>query len=199
MLISGNTQIALTSLLSDGGVTLTGDYQVVTCSDPDTCLPDVARGTSRDATEPYSGGGDPDVDTETNAEEYDTIVTTGGGTLAQFIASALGGAVGDGGGGGGCLIASAAYGTPLANELQTIRNMRDTYMLNTIVGTMLSDTYYRLSPKLNTTIQGSASLTGLVRTSISVFLFSIQHLLLLTLGVIAIAVVMRQRRRGSIL
>lgn len=48
--------------------------------------------------------------------------------------------------GGTCLIATAAYGTPMAQELNTIRSLRNTYLLNNAAGQFVSNVYYRLSP-----------------------------------------------------
>ncbi|MCH7908378.1 MAG: hypothetical protein IIB38_02035, partial [Candidatus Hydrogenedentes bacterium] len=56
------------------------------------------------------------------------------------------------GGGGGnpsagpCFIATAAYGTPLAEDIDALRALRDTYLLNTALGAAFVDTYYRSSP-----------------------------------------------------
>lgn len=59
-----------------------------------------------------------------------------------------GGSDGGGGGGGGCFIATAAYGTPMAMEIETLRDVRDAYLINTAIGAAFVDTYYRVSPPI---------------------------------------------------
>lgn len=51
-------------------------------------------------------------------------------------------------GGGACFIASAAYGTPLAQEIDVLRNFRDAFLLDNFAGSVLVDGYYRISPSL---------------------------------------------------
>lgn len=68
-----------------------------------------------------------------------------------------------GGGGGGCFIATAAYGTPLAEEVGVLRGVRDAYMLNNAFGTAFVDTYYRVSPPLADVVGESVVLRGIVR------------------------------------
>ena len=53
---------------------------------------------------------------------------------------------GGGGGGGGCFIATATYGTPMAQEIDALRDVRDAYLLNNVSGTAFVDAYYRFSP-----------------------------------------------------
>ena len=52
--------------------------------------------------------------------------------------------------GGGCLIATATYGSEMANEVQQLRELRDNQLLNTESGsafmTTFNDIYYSFSP-----------------------------------------------------
>ena len=50
-----------------------------------------------------------------------------------------------GGGSNPCLIATAAYGTPLAGQLDGLRAFRDNRLLGNPAGAALTDAYYRLS------------------------------------------------------
>jgi hypothetical protein len=48
----------------------------------------------------------------------------------------------------GCFIASATYGTPMAGEIQVLRNFRDITLEAHLVGRKLIRIYYRLSPRI---------------------------------------------------
>jgi hypothetical protein len=54
--------------------------------------------------------------------------------------------------GGGCLIATATYGSEMANEVQQLRELRDNQLLNTESGTAFmgtfNDIYYSFSPTI---------------------------------------------------
>jgi hypothetical protein len=54
--------------------------------------------------------------------------------------------------GGGCLIATATYGSEMANEVQQLRELRDNQLLQTESGTqfmgMFNDVYYSFSPTI---------------------------------------------------
>lgn len=66
-------------------------------------------------------------------------------------------------GSGGCLIATAAYGTPLAREIDVLRMKRDRRLLTNALGTAFVDTYYRMSPPVADRIASSAALKSLTR------------------------------------
>jgi hypothetical protein len=70
---------------------------------------------------------------------------------------------GGGGGGGGCFIATAAYGTPMAEDIQALREFRDRYLITNPVGEKLVSTYYRVSPPMADYIVEHPSLKPLVR------------------------------------
>ena len=82
---------------------------------------------------------------------------------AGITAALLVGGHDDGGGGGPCFIATAAYGTPLASDLDVLRGLRDHYLLTNGAGTALVDTYYRLSPPIADFIAVHPAAGALVR------------------------------------
>ncbi|MFP6584416.1 MAG: CFI-box-CTERM domain-containing protein, partial [Candidatus Hydrogenedentota bacterium] len=71
---------------------------------------------------------------------------------------------GGGGGGGGCLIATAAYGTPMAQEIDVLRTLRDEHLLDGALGMAFVDSYYRLSPGIADVIAEQSALRALTRT-----------------------------------
>jgi uncharacterized repeat protein (TIGR01451 family) len=68
--------------------------------------------------------------------------------------------------GGGCFIATAAYGTPMAEEVQILREFRDEYLLTNPVGKGLVGFYYRVSPPIAEFITEHPSLKPIVRAGL---------------------------------
>jgi len=56
--------------------------------------------------------------------------------------------VGSGGGGGGCFIATAAYGSHMAKEVNVLKKVRDEYFLTNELGRVFVSGYYKYSPSL---------------------------------------------------
>jgi len=66
----------------------------------------------------------------------------------------------------GCFIATAAYGTPMAEEIEILREFRDEYLLTNPVGKGLVDFYYRVSPPIAEFITEHPSLKPIVRAGL---------------------------------
>ena len=64
---------------------------------------------------------------------------------------------------GGCFIATAAYGTPTAEQLDVLREFRDVVLLKSTVGSQFVALYYQLSPPVADFIAGSSFLRTIVR------------------------------------
>jgi hypothetical protein len=67
---------------------------------------------------------------------------------------------------GGCFIATAAYGTAMAGEIEILRKFRDEYLLTNPVGQALVDFYYRVSPPIAEFITEHPSLKPIVRAGL---------------------------------
>jgi hypothetical protein len=65
--------------------------------------------------------------------------------------------------GGGCFIATAAYGTPTAKQLDVLRAFRDDVLLKSTVGSRLVNLYYRVSPPIANFISEHNFVRTLVR------------------------------------
>ncbi|MCJ7669274.1 MAG: hypothetical protein MUO61_02010 [Dehalococcoidia bacterium] len=113
-------------------------------------------------------------------------------------------------GAGLCFIATAAYGTPMAEEIQILREFRDEYLLTNAVGRALVDVYYRVSPPIAEFITEHPSLKPIVRagllpavamSTVAVNTTPVEKMVivgLLVLVAVALAIwATRRRSRGS--
>jgi uncharacterized repeat protein (TIGR02543 family) len=66
----------------------------------------------------------------------------------------------------GCFIATAAYGTPMAKEIEILREFRDKYLMTNPVGKGLVEFYYRVSPPIAEFITEHPSLKPIVRVGL---------------------------------
>jgi len=67
---------------------------------------------------------------------------------------------------GGCFVATAAYGTPMAEEIQILREFRDDYLLTDPLGQALVGIYYNASPPIAEFITEHPSLKPIVRVGL---------------------------------
>ena len=65
-----------------------------------------------------------------------------------------------------CFIATAAYGTPMAKEIEILREFRDKYLMTNPVGKGLVEFYYRVSPPIGEFITKHPSLKPIVRVGL---------------------------------
>ncbi len=117
-----------------------------------------------------------------------------------LIGIAAGSDSGHHGGGGPCFIATAAYGTPLVAEIDTLRAVRDTYLLDNAVGSAFVDTYYRVSPAIADAVAQSPVLAAVVRLMLVpvIFLGKLALLMPTTMALLALALgAVCMLRRGS--
>ena len=65
-----------------------------------------------------------------------------------------------------CFIATAAYGTPMAQEIDTLRRFRDSKMEPNLIGRHLITLYYNASPPLARVVARSENMKALVRLNL---------------------------------
>jgi len=66
-----------------------------------------------------------------------------------------------------CCTATAAFGTPMAREVETLREFRDGYVLTNPLGEILADFYYGLSPPIAEFVTENPGLKPIVRIGLA--------------------------------
>ncbi len=73
----------------------------------------------------------------------------------------------DDGSNGLCFIATAAYGTPMAAQIGSLRAVRDGYLVNSAIGAAFVDAYYRVSPPVARVVAQSGAMKQGVRVALA--------------------------------
>jgi hypothetical protein len=74
----------------------------------------------------------------------------------------------------GCFIATAAFGTPMAEEINVLRRFRDETMEPNILGRHLVALYYDVSPPIARVISRSESMKAFVRLNLKPIVRSLE-------------------------
>ena len=73
-----------------------------------------------------------------------------------------------------CFIATAAYGTPIAPEINLLRWWRDKHLANKKYGQFLISKYYKHSPPIANSIRNYSLMRFIIRQFIKIILFGIR-------------------------
>lgn len=121
------------------------------------------------------------------------------GEIAYTVPGASVSSSGSGGGGGGCFIATAAYGSSLSPEVETLREFRDRVLLTCSLGQSFVEWYYRVSPPVAAFIAGHESLKMTVRLGLMPIVCAVKHpssiLLVVSAPLFVFVLIMRIRRK----
>jgi hypothetical protein len=132
----------------------------ITVSGINTAVPiSITGGTYSINSGPYTNAdgtvnnGNTVIVRQTSSENYatttDATLNIGGVTDTFSVtteAEPAGSKDSGGGGGGGCFIATAAFGSPMAGQVEFLRQFRDRYLLTNALGKKFVDWYYRNGP-----------------------------------------------------
>jgi len=137
------TDAQIEALADNGGLTQTHALKAtspaINAASPVTNVTTDQRGDPRDAT--------PDIGA------YDTATIATAGTTSI-------------GGSSKCFIATAAFGTPMDNEVRYLRAFRDQYLLTSAAGRKFVELYYAASPPIADYIRGHDTLRAIVRAGL---------------------------------
>jgi hypothetical protein len=94
--------------------------------------------------------------------------------------------------GGNCFIATAAYGSYLDPKVKVLRDFRDNYLLTNSIGTELVGFYYRNSPPIADYIRERETLRAIVRSLLTVVIYSVEYPVPTALTLLLLAVLTRR-------
>lgn len=96
-----------------------------------------------------------------------------------------------------CFVATAAYGTPLARELDAFRAFRDDALLKNAAGAAFTDAYYRMSPAAADVIARTPVLASAARWVLTTAAAALGHPYLFASIVASLLTARRLRRRTA--
>jgi CSLREA domain-containing protein len=147
-----NVNAKILALANNGGLTLTHALEptspAINAATAFTGLTTDQRGVARDSS--------PDI----GAFEY---------TTTDVPATS-------GGGGSKCFIATAAFGTPMQEDVRYLRAFRDEYLLTNNVGRKFVEAYYSMSPPVADYIREHETLRSVIRTGLKPLVELSRHL-----------------------
>jgi subtilisin family serine protease len=96
-------------------------------------------------------------------EGNNSATATATPSIAEAVVDAVAKSAGDG---GGCFIATAAYGSRMAQQVKTLADFRDKFLLTNSTGRILVRSYYKVSPPLADFIARHDTLRAVTRWSL---------------------------------
>jgi subtilisin family serine protease len=157
----GNVTVGTTAdrnftVTNTGGGTLTGSATVATPFSIVSGSPfNLGAGASASVTVRFSP-------TATGPASATVAFTSNGGNLTRSVSGTGIGPAGE----YGCFIATTAYGTPLAEEVEVLRRLRDKHLLTNELGQRLVAFYYQHSPRVAEFIQDNEWTKPLARIAL---------------------------------